>query len=88
MTEPRQEMYQIVVRGHIESDWSEWFDWLTITRAEQGTTLLSGMLPDQTALHGILNKIRDLSLPLLLFLYHERESSDPCTTLQTFLATL
>lgn len=84
MTEPRQEMYQIVVRGHLESDWSEWFDGL----AEQGTTLLSGMLPDQTALHGILNKIRDLGLPLLLILCHERESSDPCTTLQTFLATL
>ena len=61
----RQEVYQIVVKGHLNSDWSDWFDGLTITMVDNGETILSGPIVDQTALHGVLIKIRDLSLPLL-----------------------
>jgi hypothetical protein len=60
-----QEQYQIRVKGHLGPQWEGWFDGLTITNDEQGEALLSGPLPDQAALHGVLTKIRDLGLPLL-----------------------
>jgi len=62
----RKEVYQIVVKGHLGSEWSEWFDGLTITQVNNGTTILTGPVVDQTALHGVLMKIRDLGLSLLL----------------------
>ena len=61
----RHEVYQIVVKGHLDSEWSDWFDGLTITLVDNGETILSGPVVDQTALHGVLIKIRDLGLPLL-----------------------
>lgn len=61
----RQEVYQIIVKGHLDSEWSDWFDGLTITTMDNGETMLSGPIVDQTALHGVLIKIRDLGLPLL-----------------------
>ncbi len=63
---PEQSMvYQIRVQGHLRQQWTDWFDGLTITLEEDGNTLLSGLVTDQSALHGILKKIRDLGLPLL-----------------------
>ena len=61
----QHEVYQIVVKGHLDSEWSEWFDGLTITLVDTGETILTGPIVDQTALHGVLIKIRDLALPLL-----------------------
>jgi hypothetical protein len=61
----RHEVYQIVVKGHLDSEWSDWFDGLTITMVDNGETILTGPIVDQTALHGVLIKIRDLGLPLL-----------------------
>jgi hypothetical protein len=61
----RQEVYQIVVKGHLDSEWSEWFDGFNITLMDNGETILTGPIVDQTALHGVLIKIRDLGLPLL-----------------------
>ena len=61
----RHEVYQIVIKGHLDHEWSEWFDGLTITLMDSGETILSGPIVDQTALHGVLIKIRDLGLPLL-----------------------
>ena len=58
--------YKIKVRGYLDSQWSEWFDGLTVTREACGDTLLSGPVRDQAALYGLLKKIRDLGLPLLL----------------------
>ena len=69
----RQEVYQIVVKGHLDSEWSEWFDGLTITLVDNGETILSGPVVDQTALHGVLIKIRDLGLPLLSLVRIEPE---------------
>ncbi|GAC1350357.1 MAG: hypothetical protein NVSMB27_32100 [Ktedonobacteraceae bacterium] len=61
----RHEVYQIIIKGHLDPEWSDWFDGLTITMVDNGETILSGPIVDQTALHGVLIKIRDLGLPLL-----------------------
>jgi hypothetical protein len=58
-------IYHIRVKGHIGSQWTDWFEGLTITLEENGETLLSGPVADQAALHGLLKKMRDLGLPLL-----------------------
>lgn len=57
--------YQIRIQGWLDPSWAEWFDGLAIRHLEDGTTLLTGPLSDQAALHGVLNKIRDLGLTLL-----------------------
>ena len=56
----------ITVKGHLDQRWSEWFDGLTITNRENGEAALVGDLPDQAALHGVLTKVRDLGLTLVL----------------------
>ena len=62
---PQYEAYRIVVKGHLDHTWSDWFDGLTIVQTGTGETILFGPLADQSALHGVLIKVRDLSLPLL-----------------------
>jgi hypothetical protein len=59
------EYYEIRIKGHLDEDWSEWFAGLTMTYQEGDVTLLSGMLLDQSALHGLLERIRDLNLTLI-----------------------
>ncbi len=58
-------VYEIQVEGHIAGCWSEWFEDLKIDISSAGRTLLSGMLVDQAALFGVLNKIHSLNLILL-----------------------
>jgi hypothetical protein len=60
-----QEFYQITVKGHLDNRWANWFEGLTITREDNGETLLTGPVVDQAALHGLLRKVRDLGMPLL-----------------------
>jgi hypothetical protein len=60
-----QNRYHIRVKGHLSSQWSEWFDGFTIINCEDGEALLSGIILDQAALYGLLNKISNLGLPLL-----------------------
>ena len=57
--------YQITVKEYLEESWSTWFDGLTITHSPDGTTILAGPVRDQTALHGLLAKLRDLGLTLV-----------------------
>jgi hypothetical protein len=57
--------YQIRLRGHLGSQWTDWFGGLTITLEEDGDTLLTGPVIDQAALHGLLKKVRDLGMPLV-----------------------
>jgi hypothetical protein len=58
-------VYEIRLRGHLGPDWDEWLEGMTVTLTESGETVLLGALADQTALHGLLSRIRDLNLPLL-----------------------
>ena len=57
--------YEIRLEGHLEPRWATWFDGLTLTTHSDGTTTLSGEVVDQAALHGLLQKVRDLGLPLI-----------------------
>jgi hypothetical protein len=61
----QQTIYQFKLKGHLGQQWMNWFEGLTVTLEEDGNTLLSGIVVDQSALHGILKKIRDLGMPLL-----------------------
>ena len=58
-------VYQIRIKGHLGSQWTDWFEGLTITLEEDGNTLLTGPVVDQAALHGLLKKVRDLGMPLV-----------------------
>ena len=58
-------VYQIRVKSHLGSDWTDWFEGLTITLEEDGDTLLTGPVVDQAALHGLLKKVRDLGIFLV-----------------------
>jgi hypothetical protein len=59
------EYCEIKIRGHLDPHWSDWFAGLQLTHLEGDETLLHGMLTDQSALHGLLERIRDLNLSLI-----------------------
>ena len=61
----QHQCYEIRLKGHLDARWVKWFDGLTITLEEDSNTLLSGLVADQAALHGLLKKIRDLGLTLV-----------------------
>ena len=65
-TDPEQTMiYQIRIKGHLGSQWSDWFEGQTITLEDNGDTLITGPVIDQAALYGLLKKVRDLGMPLI-----------------------
>jgi hypothetical protein len=65
-TDQRQPtIYQIRVKGHLGSQWTDWFGGLTVTLEDNGETLLTGPVVDQAALHGLIKKVRDLGMPLV-----------------------
>ncbi|MFG1622460.1 hypothetical protein [Kribbella sp. NPDC049227] len=66
--------YEIRLQGQLHPRWASWFDGLTVTSAADGTTVIHGRVADQAALHGVLQKLRDLGLPLLSV---ARTDSDP-----------
>jgi hypothetical protein len=57
--------YELRIDGHLDEHWSTWFGGLTLTRADDGTTILRGPVTDQAELHGLLAKVRDLGATLL-----------------------
>jgi hypothetical protein len=57
--------YEIRLKGHLDSRWAAWFDGLSLTNETDGTTLIHGPVIDQAALHGLLQKVRDVGLPLV-----------------------
>lgn len=58
-------IYKIVIQGHLEPSWSEWFNDMAIGYTQEGDTLLTGPISDQAALHGLLARVRDLGLVLV-----------------------
>jgi len=60
-----QGRYEIRLKGHLDSRWAAWFDGLSLTNESDGTTVLRGPVADQAALHGLLQKVRDIGLPLV-----------------------
>jgi len=62
---PANLFYQIRLKGHLDAQWTDWFEGMTITLEENGDTLLTGPVADQSALHGLLKKVRDLGMPLI-----------------------
>ena len=59
------DLYEIRLKGHLNNRWADWFEGLTITLEDQGDTLLTGLVVDQAALHGLLKRVRDLGMPLV-----------------------
>jgi hypothetical protein len=57
--------YEIRLIGHLDTRWAAWFDGLSLTRQDDGTTVIVGPVADQAALHGLLQKVRDAGLPLV-----------------------
>jgi hypothetical protein len=69
-------IYEIRIRGRLDEDWAEWFDNMNLTHTSEGQTILTGPIPDQAALHGILNRIRDLNLELISVTRAESNTKD------------
>ena len=64
------------LKGHLDSRWAAWFDGLTLTHDSDGTTIIHGPVADQAALHGLLQKVRDLGLPLVSVTQVEPDQPD------------
>jgi hypothetical protein len=72
--------YEIRIKGHLDTRWAAWFDGLSLTHHRDGTTVIQGTVADQAALHGLLQKLRDLGLPLLSVSQAEPGKSDVSTS--------
>ena len=57
--------YEIRLKGHLDGRWAAWFDGLSLSHESDGVTIIRGGVPDQAALHGLLQKVRDVGLPLV-----------------------
>jgi hypothetical protein len=64
-TSDRAPHYEIRVEGHLGARWAAWFDGLRLTAEDDGTTVIAGPVVDQAALHGLLQKLRDIGIPLV-----------------------
>jgi hypothetical protein len=72
--------YEIRLTWHLDARWAAWFDRLTVGHERDGTTVLSGPIADQAALHGVIQRVRDLGLPLVSVTRIETNQPDPPTT--------
>jgi hypothetical protein len=72
-----QRLYEIRISGHLDDRWLTWFDGMSLTPDEDGTTLVRGLLADQTALHGVLQRLRDAGLPLISIIQLDDQRSTP-----------
>ena len=75
---PHAGKYEIRLGGQLDTRWATWFDGMAVERGTDGTTVLRGELPDQSALHGVLQRARDLGMPLVSVRRLEAvDSTDP-----------
>ncbi len=82
-TDPSQlAVYQIRLQGHLGHQWTEWFEGMTITLEDNGDTLITGPVADQSALHGLLKKVRDLGMTLLSVTSVDSDQTDESTIKQ------
>jgi hypothetical protein len=72
--------YEIRLTGHLDAHWIAWFDGLAVTRQGDGTTVISGVIVDQAALHGVLQRVRDLGLPLVSVIRSKPDQANPTGT--------
>ena len=72
--------YEIRLKGHLDARWAAWFDGLTLSHDSDGTTIIRGPVADQAALHGLLQKVRDLGLPLVSVTQVEPDQPDAPAT--------
>ena len=63
--EPHKGFYRILLDGNLAPRWASWFDGMTLTADADNNSVLEGPVVDQSALHGVLNKLRDIGLPLI-----------------------
>ena len=57
--------YEIRLKGHLDSRWGDWLGGMSLTHAGDGTTVVTGPVADQAALHGLLQKLRDMGVTLI-----------------------
>jgi len=73
---PEAGRYEIRLAGRLDAHWAAWFDGLTVRQERDGTTVIGGPIADQSALHGMLQRVRDLGLPLVSIIRVEPEEPD------------
>jgi hypothetical protein len=71
--------YEIRLQGRLDQRWSTWFDGLTLSTDQEGSTTLRGPVADQAALHGLLARVRDLGVPLISLRRLENDACEPTT---------
>ncbi len=74
---PEAGRYEIRLTGRLDAHWGAWFDGLTVSQDSDGTTVISGPIADQSALHGVLRRVRDLGLPLVSVTRVDADQSRP-----------
>ncbi len=77
---PEAGRYEIRLTGHLDTRWAAWFDGLTVTHESDGITVVSGPIADQAALHGVIQRVRDLGLPLISVIQVETDRPDALIT--------
>jgi hypothetical protein len=71
--------YEIRVKGHLAPRWSAWFDGMSLSNESDGTTVISGPVVDQAALHGLLQRLRDVGMPLVSITQRTTQERTPMT---------
>ena len=72
--------YEIRVKGHLDVRWAAWFDGLGLAHESDGTSIIHGFVADQAALHGLLQRVRDVGLPLVSVTPVDPDQPDVLTT--------
>ena len=80
MNDARSLQYDVRVKGQLDARWTAWFDGLSLTNESDGTTTIRGPVVDQAALHGLLQKLRDIGIPLVSVTQVDLDQLDAPTT--------